>query len=103
MEYKALFGIVPELFKHIRNIYNMKKILFLVVATFVALSSYAQRVHFGCVLGQNVDIKETYAYIKSLGYDCRGGGSGSIGEITIYSKVTVDNIQFEYSQIGENR
>lgn len=74
----------------------MKKILFLVVATFVALSSYAQRVHFGCVLGQNVDIKETYAYIKSLGYDCRGGGSGSIGEITIYSKVTVDNIQFEY-------
>ena len=41
-------------------------------------------------------IKETCAYIESLGYNCQGGSSGSIGEITIYSKVTVNDIQFKY-------
>ena len=74
----------------------MKKILFLLATTLVVLSSSAQRIHFGCALGRNVDIKETCAYIESLGYNCQGGSSGSIGEITIYSKVTVNDIQFKY-------
>lgn len=74
----------------------MKKILFLLIATFVALSSSAQRVHFGCVLGQNADMKEICTYIENLGYNCQGGNSGSIGEITIYSEVTVNDMRFKY-------
>ena len=74
----------------------MKKILFLLVAIFMVLSSSAQKVHFGCALGLKADIKKSCDYIKSLGYNCQGGSSGSIGEITIYSEVAAEGIKFKY-------
>jgi len=78
----------------------MKKILFIILATLISVSTFAQKSHFGLVLGSHYDVEQIGRdFISLYGNYANCGGSGSIYQIRIYADCNKEDATFGHCTI----